>query len=174
MSQLSESWSSFICEQLRHLWCHLHVRYPVGDTYKDFSNRIRLCSKDVKTRMTVFELWQRSITFFNFIVGLLNTNLLSLPVWATATASLYICRQIHYPVSNEPKPEEPLVTMSEISFKSCVPKYFCHVDSNSIILSFIQRCAEFTSLELTAVCLCIKIYVYIFYCDSSQIRSSLY
>lgn len=104
--------------------CHI----PCGDTYKNFSNCIRLHSKDVKDRMTILELWQRSITFINFIAGLLNANLLSLPVWARAVASLYTCEQIYYLVYNEPKPGEPLVTMAEIPFMSCVPKDFCHVD----------------------------------------------
>lgn len=100
----------------------------MGDTYKDFSNDIRLRSKDVRARMTIPELWQRSITFTNFIVGLLNPNLFSLLVWATAPASLCTCRQIYYPVSTELKPGKPLVTVFKTSLESCVPKYFCHVD----------------------------------------------
>lgn len=42
------------------------------DTCKDFSDCIRLHSKDVKTRMTILELWQNSISFINLIVGLLK------------------------------------------------------------------------------------------------------
>lgn len=49
----------------------------------------------------VLEQQQSSVTFNNSIVGLLNTDLLSLPAYAPATASFCVCKQIYFPVSSE-------------------------------------------------------------------------
>lgn len=73
-----------------------------GYMYNDFSNNFRLRSKDIKARMIIHELWKNSITLINFIVGLLNSNFISLPIWVTARASVYTCRRVYSPVSNVP------------------------------------------------------------------------